>query len=71
MVQLTWFVAPCSILLMIGLISFNYWLSLVAGTLDALLITALSIKIGTVDKDKIDITWTIKKRAEMDHQIEE
>jgi hypothetical protein len=56
---------------MIGLISFNYLLSLVAGALDAFLIIALSIKIGTVDKGKIDITWTTKKRADIDQQIKE
>ncbi len=71
MVQLTWFVVPCSILLMIGLISFNYLLSLIAGFLDAFLIIALSIKIGTIDKGKIDATWTTNKRAEMERKIKE
>jgi hypothetical protein len=61
MVQLTWFVVPCSILLVIGLISYNYFVSLVAGILDAFLIIALSIKIGTINKEKIDATWTTEK----------
>jgi hypothetical protein len=71
MVQLTWFVVPCSIVLMIGLISVNYLLSLVAGALDAFLVIALSIKIGSVDRGKIDVTWTTKERAEIDQQIKE
>jgi hypothetical protein len=71
MVQLTWFVVPCSILLVIGLISYNYFVSLVAGILDAFLIIALSIKIGTINKEKIDATWKTVKRAEIEHQIKE
>ncbi len=62
MVQLTWFVVPCSILLMISLISLNYLLSLVAGSLDAFLVIALIVKIGTIDKERIGTTWTTKKR---------
>jgi len=71
MVQLTWFVVPCSIVLMIGLISFNYLLSLVAGSSDAFLIIALSIKIGKIDKGKIDATWITTKRVDIEHQIKD
>jgi hypothetical protein len=53
------------------LISFNYLLILVVGSLDAFLIIALSLKIGTVDKEKIDATWTTKKRAEIEHQTKD
>jgi hypothetical protein len=56
---------------MVGLISFNYLLSLVAGALDAFLVVALSIKIGSVDRGKINVTWTTKKRADIDQQIKE
>ena len=71
MVQFTLFVVPCSILLMIGLISSNYWLSLVAGSLDTFLVIALIVKIGRIDKEKIDTTWTTNERAELEHQIKE
>jgi len=54
MVQLTLFVIPCSILLMISLILSNYWLSLEVGSLDAFLIIALFIKIDKIDNKKID-----------------
>jgi hypothetical protein len=56
---------------MIGLISSNYWLSLVAGSLDTFLVIALIVKIGRIDKEKIDTTWTTNERAELEHQIKE
>jgi hypothetical protein len=56
---------------MIGLISFNYLLSLVAGSSDAFLIIALSIKIGKIDKGKIDATWITTKRVDIEHQIKD
>jgi len=70
MVQLTWFTIPCSILLLIGLISFNYWLSLVTGSLDAVLIIALVVKIGKINNKK-NSTWQTKKMAKIEHQIKE
>jgi hypothetical protein len=71
MVQLTWFAVPCIILLVISLISFNYWLSLVTGSLYAFLIIALIVKIGMINNEKIDSTWKTKKIAELEHQIKE
>jgi len=61
MVQLTWFAVPCSILLLISLISFNYWLLLITGSADALLAIALCIKIDKTNNMKTDATEQIKK----------
>jgi len=54
MVQLTWFALPCSIIFLVSLISSNYWLSLVTGSFNAFLSIALIVKVGTIDKEKID-----------------
>ncbi len=66
MVQLAWFALPCSILFLISLISFNYWLSLAVGSLDAFLIIALCIKIDKINKKEIDPTGITMKIAEID-----
>ncbi len=62
MVQLTWFTVPCTILLLIGLISFNYCLSLLTGCLDTFLIIALIVKIGKINDEK-NSNWKTKKTA--------
>ena len=71
MVQLTWFALPCSILFVFSVISFNYWLSIVAGSWAVFLIIALCIKIAKIDNKKIDTTGTTKKIFELEHQIKE
>lgn len=71
MVQLTWFALLCSILFVISVISFNYWLSTVVGSSGVFLIIALCIKIAKIDNQKIDTTWTTKKIVELEHQIKE
>ncbi len=54
MVQLTWFTLPCSIIFMIGLVSFNYELSIAAGSLVAVLVAALFVKIHKINSGKIE-----------------
>jgi hypothetical protein len=63
MVQLTWFVLPCSILFLISLISFNSWLSLMMGFLSAFLIIGLCIKVNKIDNKKNETTWLIEKMS--------
>jgi hypothetical protein len=55
MVQLTWFVLPCSILFLVSVILFYYWLSIVAGSLGAFLIIGLCIKVNKIDNKKIEV----------------
>jgi hypothetical protein len=54
MVQLTWFVLPCSILFFVGVLSFYYWLSILAGSLGAFLVVGLCIKVNKIDNKKIE-----------------
>ena len=54
MVQLAWFTLPCSILFMISTVSFNYGLSIAAGSLDALLVAALFVKIHKINSGQIE-----------------
>lgn len=54
MVQLAWFTLPCSIIFMISLVSFNYGLSIASGSLDAILVAALFIKIHRINSGKIE-----------------
>ncbi len=54
MVQLTWFILPCSILFLVGFISFYYWLSIVAGSFGVSLIIGLCVKVNKIDNKKID-----------------
>ena len=67
MVQLTWFVLPCSILFLISLISFNSWLSPMMGFLSAFLIIGLCIKVNKIDNKKIDTIWLIEKIPNTDN----
>jgi hypothetical protein len=67
MVQLTWFVLPCTILFVISLISFNYWLSLTMGFLSAFLIIGLFIKVSKIDNKRIDTTGLIEKIPSTDN----
>ena len=71
MVQLTWLALPCSILFVISIISFNYWLSILTGSSTVFLIIALFIKIGQIDNKTTDTTRTAKKIVKLEHQIEE
>jgi len=61
MVQLTLFALPCAILFLISLVSFNYLLSIVVGSLGTLLIIALCIKINKINNTKIDRPEQIEK----------
>jgi hypothetical protein len=69
MIQLTWFVVPCSIFLIISLVSFSYWLSLLASSLDAFLVIALLVKIGRIGKEKNGHAVENQIEKDIEHQI--
>ncbi len=60
MIQLTWFILPCTILFLVSVISFYYWLSILAGSLGVFLIVGLCIKVNKIDNKKIDAIGIIE-----------